>query len=455
MSEVVADFIRALREADVRVSPSEAIDAGETVATLGYSDRDLLREGLTLALAKSVPEKAHFDETFDRFFRFDIFTQPPAPTPSDAGAAEPAAPVASSQDEAAPDLLRLLEVSDRAELQTRLAAAAKVVDVDAIRYFTQRGQFVLRIMAQMGVGALDEAIAQARGGGSGEGGPGGTPRARELEALRETLRLEVRDYVERRLALFAGNAGRRLREDVLSTVRLANVDRRDLPLMRELVRKMARRLVALHSRRRKIARRGQLDIRRTIRANVATDGVMFNTVWKRRRLERPKIVALCDVSGSVSTFSTFLLMFLHSLHDVLPHVRSFAFSGAAGEVTDLFERESLDDALAQTLERWGGSSDYGQALEDFARAALDDIDHRTTVLVLGDARTNGREPRADILRKVSDRARRVIFLNPEPRSRWDTGDSMMRAYASACERTLVCASLRDLERVVTDLVRSA
>ena len=136
-------------------------------------------------------------------------------------------------------------------------------------------------------------------------------------------------------------------------------------------------------------------------------------------------------------------------------MRSFAFSGALGEVTDVFENSDFEQAMAQTLATWGGSSDYGEALTDFAALALDDIDHRTTVLVLGDARNNGRDPRLDILRKVQDRASRVIFLNPEPKSRWDTGDSVMRAYGSACERTLVCASLRDLEAVVTDLVRTA
>ena len=440
----------------MRVSPSEAIDAGETIAQIGYSDRVLLRDGLTLALAKSVPEKALFDETFDRFFRFDLFTEP-----SDAGPSSPsepsdaATPAGRQNSEAESDLLSVLEGGDRAELQARLAAAARAVGVDDIRYFTQRGQFALRIMQEMGVGALDDAIAQAQGGGAGDGGPGGTPRGAHLKAMREGLRLEVRDYVERRLALFAGNAGRRLREEVLTTVRLGNVDRRDLPLMRALVRKMAKRLVALHSRRRKVARRGHLDIRRTIRANVATDGVLFHTIWKQKRIDRPKVMALCDVSGSVATFSTFLLMFLHALHDVLPDVRSFAFAGALGEVTELFEDNEFEDAMAQTLARWGGSSDYGEALTDFAALALDDVDHRTTVLMLGDARNNGRDPRLDVLRKVQDRARRVIFLNPEPRSRWDTGDSVMRTYGSACERTLVCASLRDLETVVTDLMRTS
>lgn len=450
MSDTLAQFIRALREADVRVSPSESIDAGEALAVIGYADRGLLRDALGLALAKSAGEKRLFDESFDRFFRFDLFTEPNAPPEPSA----PAPPEGGSSGEGESDLLSVLQQGDRATLQMRLAQAAGQVGLDDIRLFTQRGQYVLRIMDAMGAAALDGAIAQAPSGGGAPGGSGGGPRA-ELEGMREALRLEVRDYVERRLALFAGNAGRRLREDILTTVRLANVERRDLPLMRDLVRRMSRRLVALHGRRRRIARRGHLDVRRTIRANVATDGVMFNTVWKRRRLDRPKVFALCDVSGSVANYSTFLLMFLHSLHEVIPDVRSFAFSGALGEVTELFERLPVERAVAEVVDLYGGSSDYGEALEGFARLALDDMDHRTTVLVLGDARTNGAEPRADILRTVSNRARRVIFLNPEPRARWNSGDSVMAAYGSACERALVCASLRDLEAVVTDIVRRA
>ena len=162
MSEVVADFIRALREADVRVSPSESIDAGETLATLGYSDRALLREGLTLALAKSVPEKRLFDETFDDFFKFDLFTEPnsDAAPPERSELAQGDTQTASTESSA---LLSILERGDRAELQARLAEAARKTDVDDIRYFTQRGMYVLRIMQDMGVGVLDDAIAAARG----------------------------------------------------------------------------------------------------------------------------------------------------------------------------------------------------------------------------------------------------------------------------------------------------
>ena len=151
----------------------------------------------------------------------------------------------------------------------------------------------------------------------------------------------------------------------------------------------------------------------------------------------------------------FLLMFLYSLNEVLPKVRSFAFSGRLGEVTDLFNEKDIEEAITETLrEHGGGSTDYGQALLDLEALALDDIDHRTTVIILGDARSNFGNPRSDVLDRIHDRARRVIWLNPEPRGLWDTGDSVMHRFRAHCDRTEVCASLRDLERVVSDLLRT-
>ena len=215
---------------------------------------------------------------------------------------------------------------------------------------------------------------------------------------------------------------------MLQQIRLSNVDFRDLKLMRELLRKMAKRLVALHSRRRKVARRGQLDVRRTIRANIDST-VLFHTVWKRKKIDRPKVMALCDVSGSVAAVARFLLMFLYSVQEVLPEVRSFCFSGKLGEVTEQFEKMDIEAAAEEAMRIYGGSSNYGQALADFEALALDDIDHRTTVLILGDARSNYSDPRADILREVHERARRVMFLNPEPRQFWRIGDSEMRRFS--------------------------
>ncbi|MEX1153501.1 VWA domain-containing protein, partial [Parvibaculum sp.] len=319
MTEVLGDFIRALRSADVRVSTSESIDAGRVVGLVGLDDRRTLRDALAQVLAKSEDEKAAFEETFDMFFAFDQFkSRPPAANDDRADAADgaeadggegedgspqqsgsPSAPGSGGmggepgEGEPAPatDLASLLERGDQAELQMALAEGARQAQLNRIRLFTQRGMFTRRIMELMGLDGLNAEIERRERDGNASG-------AERLAEAREGLRGQVRDYVEKQLEIFTANSGRQLREEVLAQVRLSNIDRSDMKIMRELVRKMAKRLIALHSRRKKVSRRGQLDIRRTIRANIEFDGLMFHTVWKRTKIDRPKVMAICDVSGS-------------------------------------------------------------------------------------------------------------------------------------------------------------
>jgi len=463
MTEVIGDFIRALRANDVRVSTSESIDAGEALGLVGFGSREVLRHALGAALAKSEDEERAFNETFDRFFAFDQFAEPaaaneassaqdPASGAQGGRAAAPGAPGGGGMGAPMPGhLADMLEKNDQAALQMALAEAARHVGLNQIRLFTQRGRYTREIMEEMGLDGLSTLIEslEAQGGEAAR-------RAERLGEARAQLREQVRDYVEKQLQLFTKNSGRQLREDMLSRMRLTNVDRSDARILRGLVQKMSKRLVALHARRKKIDRRGQLDVRRTIRANIEFGGLMFHTVWKRTKVDRPKVIAVCDVSGSVAQVARFLLMFLYSLQEVLPKVRSFVFSNRLGEVTDEFGRETIEEAIKLALRDYGGgSTDYGRALRDLEALAMDDIDHRTTVLILGDARSNFGDPRADILKKIHARAKRVIWLNPESRTLWGTGDSEMRRLSPYCDRAVTCASIRDLERVVSELLRSA
>jgi uncharacterized protein with von Willebrand factor type A (vWA) domain len=185
------------------------------------------------------------------------------------------------------------------------------------------------------------------------------------------------------------------------------------------------------------------------------DDAIFDLHWKSQKVDRPKVFAICDVSGSVASYAAFMLMFLYSLDEVLPRVRSFAFSSELGEVSTLFAANELDDAIALTLRQYGGgSTDYAQAFSDFRRLCLDDIDKRSTVIILGDGRNNNADARGDILKEIYDRARRVIWLNPEARSLWNTGDSEMRHLAPYCHQVEECGTLAQLERVVSRLLRS-
>lgn len=470
MTEVLGDFIRALRAADIRVSTSESIDAGNVVGLVGLGEREILRHALSQVLAKSEDEKQAFRETFDRFFAFDQFKAKPESATAEREESEREPGSGESQHgsggmpgpggggtegqpsggaPAPEDLIAMLESGDQAALQMALAEAARQAQLNRIRLFTQRGMYTRRMMEIMGLDGLNDEIERRE-----RADPAGAQR---LADARDALREQVRDYVEKQLEIFTANAGRQLREEVLSQVRLGNIDRSDMKIMRTLVAKMAKRLVALHSRRKKVEKRGQLDMRRTIRANVEFDGLFFHTIWKQQKIDRPKVMAICDVSGSVAQVARFLLMFLYSLQEVLPRVRSFAFSGQLGETTELFESErKIDEALTKVLRDFGGgSTDYGQAFVDFERLALDDVDHRTTVLILGDARSNYGNPRGDILKKIHARARRVIWLNPEPKSLWNSGDSEMKRLAPYCDTAKACASLKDLERVISELLRHA
>ena len=346
-------------------------------------------------------------------------------------------------------LEELYKNSDKTSLMTAMALAARDANLQDIKLFTQVGMFTRKIFDEMGLETLNNDIFQASRQGD-------IKRESELKNIRESLRLEIRDYVENQVKLRTTNAGKQLREDALSQMRLTQADKSDYQIMSGIIKKMARRLISVHSRRKRKSQRGVLDIRSTIRANQEYDGILFETIWKKTKVDRPKIVALCDVSGSVANVSRFFLMFLHSLTEILPNVRTFAFSNKAGEVTDLFENKDIEVAAAETLLlNGGGSTDYGQAFVDLEGLLENNIDRKTTVIILGDARSNYGDPRCDVLKTIQEKSKRILFLNPEPKSVWGTGDSEMLRFVPYCSKSKVCSSLFDLERVVDDMLRSS
>ena len=344
-------------------------------------------------------------------------------------------------------LLEMVENRDTAALQSAMADAATRVGLANAKLFTQQGMFSRRILEQMGLSEFDRQLREM-----GEGGE--TARADALKAGRAQLFDAVFEFVERQIAMRTKNAGRLLREDALSRIRLTNLDKSDMKIMRGLIQRLAKRLASRHSRRRKKAQRGMLDIRRTMRANVAYDGNLFELAWRRTKIDRPKLIVLCDVSGSVAAVSRFFLMFLYSLDEVMPKTRSFVFSNRAGEISDMMKTGDMDQVMEGALREYGGgSTDYGMSLMDLAEATLDDIDKKTTVMILGDARSNYGDPGHLVLKEMHERAARVIWLNPEAESSWGTGDSEMKKLGAYCTHTKVCNSVKHVERVLDDLLR--
>ena len=449
MVDFLRDFIHILRSSDLRVSTSESIDAMNVVSKIGFNNKSLLRDSLSFSLAKTLREKEIFNECFDNFFKENYMNLKHNELTQEKLEEDIELEELNNLEKKQKNLEELYKNSDKTSLMTAMALAARDANLQDIKLFTQVGMFTRKIFDEMGLETLNNDIFQASRQGN-------TERESELKNIRESLRLEIRDYVENQVKLRTTNAGKQLREDALSQMRLTQADKSDYQIMSGIIKKMARRLISVHSRRKRKSQRGMLDIRSTIRANQEYDGILFETIWKKTKVDRPKIVALCDVSGSVANVSRFFLMFLHSLTEILPNVRTFAFSNKAGEVTDLFENKDIEVAAAETLLlNGGGSTDYGQAFVDLEGLLENNIDRKTTLIILGDARSNYGDPRCDVLKTIQEKSKRILFLNPEPKSVWGTGDSEMLRFVPYCSKSKVCSSLFDLERVVDDMLRSS
>jgi uncharacterized protein with von Willebrand factor type A (vWA) domain len=470
MQSNLVSFIQLLRTHDVRVSPAESLDAVDVATVLGYSDRSLLRDGLAMTLAKTPEEEVIFMQCFERFFSAKLSdfsateaeNTPDQDTPaasiegaqeadnSDAADVSPLE-VAAQEDPAVQalmesPLMQALVQNDRNELTVAMTRAGERVGLQQIQMFTQKGQFTRKILDELGEEHIRNAVIELERADN--------PALPELQRYRDILRQQVRDYVEREYLLHAQGKTRQFMDEILSKTRLNNIEHMYLHKVHELVRKMAKKLAARHSRKRRQLKRGQLNMGKTIRKGIPNDGLMFNTYWRQVRKEKPQILAVCDVSGSVAAYAKFLLLFLYSLQDVLPKVRSFAFSSHLGEVSDFFDEYPVEKAIELVNWKYGGATDYGNSLMDFAKLALDDINSNTTVIILGDARNNNGDPKLDILQGIYQRARQVIWLNPESRRAWGTGDSEMLRYQSACHFSAECNNLKQLERIVDQLLKS-
>ena len=449
MREQLHRFFRAARGAGVRVSPAESIDAMKAVAEVGFSDRGILRDSLLLTLAKSEAEKQALGDCFDLFFsqpgiKDEITAHDAAEDAnSQTSASEPEGAGAPSPDLG--DLAEMLLSRDRNAIAAAMANAAGAAALSDIRYFTQRGIFSTRILDALGIARLRDDLDALTSTDP--------TQAERLAAALQALRENVRDTVSQALLLYGREETENLRHEILRNAPLARLERRQIEDMKALIRSIARRLRERYSKPRKRKRRGHLDIRRTLRRNAGWGGVPFLTSWKRRHRDRPKIVALCDVSGSVAQVSDFFLLLIHSLHEVVDDVRSFAFSGHLIEVSDILDSQPPEQAMGEIMSKVGfGSSDYGGSLLDFEKGFIQAVTPKTTIIVLGDARTNNLDPRADILRRLSERSKRLVWLNPEGRMAWGWGDSEMPRYAAFCSVVRQCATARQLERAVSDIV---
>jgi len=454
--EVLLGFVEELRALGVPVSLTEAIDAAASLRHVRLARRAELRGALAATLVKSAEHLAAFERAFDAYFS-------PAP---DAGRRLACAAPGGGAEDLAPAVRRALASGEAAELAALARLAVALAGLEPGRpvgpsYYVDRALRVLDLDGALAflraAGRLDDALARLE---ADLGSLGARLRVEELRRRAATLRRLVEDEVRRALVAERGGAAlaRELRRPLLADVDFAHASAQELAAMRRAVAPLARALAARLARRRRHARLGPLDYRATIRRSLSTGGVPVDVRHRPPRVARPEIVVLADVSGSVAAFARFTLQLLYALASQFSGVRTFVFVDGLDEVTRVFRRAgSIGEALATlALEADAcgpeGHSDYGRALavfhERYARGALSG---RTTVIVAGDARSNYHPPRDDLLADIRRRARRVVWLNPEPRAYWGSGDSVIARYAQHCDALFECRNLRQLQAAVAAL----
>jgi uncharacterized protein with von Willebrand factor type A (vWA) domain len=444
----LVEFAAELRSEGVGSGTAELLDAVAVLEQIEWTDPADFREALAATLAKSQEDRRLFELVFERFFF---------------RAAEAAAIVEGIKEGGAGGVAggEGGEV-DLETLRKQIAAALR-----------DGSESAMRDLARLAIAAFGRA-----GNGSGVIGVD-VQRIRRALGLRAEPQLELPEDDPRRngvpreqLRRFEALLRRELergqieRTSTLPPARPLNeLDRalpsgplQDLAAVHRVVAQLKRRLKTSGQETRGHRRHAHVDVRRTMRASLQTGGVPVELRFKPQRPRRPEIYVLCDVSTSVTSASVFFLSVLHALHDSFRKMRSFVFIERISEVTGVFDRERDFRAVSEAIGRdagvadVSGYTDYGRVWTEFRALVEDDLHPRATVIVLGDARTNGRDPRADIFAEVAARAGRTFWLNPEPRLYWNYGDSVIATYEQHCQ-AFECWTTSQLETFVKALTR--
>ncbi|WP_043630179.1 vWA domain-containing protein [Nonomuraea candida] len=424
-------FVHALREAGVPVSVAEGLDAANALRAIELADRESLRAAYAATLVKKPAYRPGFDVLFDLWF--------PATTTGLGAAGRAAAridPMTAEVKELRAYLAELLTGSTEPEL--RAFAQAMVERFGRQEAGPGRQNWfsysVLRALSPetLMAGILREVLQGHERGGLAEK----TARRRVNAGIRRFEEAVATD-VRRRIAEDAGieRIARSAVRPPLDQVDFLRITKADLARLRREVHPLARRLAARLTIRHRKGRRGRLDFRRTVRASLQSGGVPLTTHFKPPRPHKPELVVLCDTSDSVSSFAHFTLLLTYALREQFTKVRAFGFVDTVDEITRFFlPGADVVEAMTRLANEADmvrfGRTNYGHSLERFAERYGDAIGPKTSLLILGDARSNYQPPALDVLKSLASRARHAYWLNPEPRAQWDTGDSVAGDYGT-------------------------
>ena len=458
MEDRIVRFISALRAAGVRVSLAESQDAWRAIEQLGVRDRDTFRLSLRSTLIKDAESFPTFEELFERYF--GAFA-PPLLDPQSGLSPEQQQQLQEALQELlrelARDLQQLLQwlLNGQQPSQEDLETLAQQAGLDQLSPQSpgQAQRAARRLLALLDWAQLQELLEQLW---EMLAEAGMDPQT--IEQLRQQV-AENQARLQQQLADFAGQRleDRRLeaaqrrppRQDLLERS-FSSLSPAEMEQLREQVRRLAARLRTRAALRQKRGKQGKLDPKATLRANLRYSGVPFEMRFRQRRL-KPKLVVLLDVSTSMRPVAEFFLRLLYEVQDQVQKTRSFAYIDHLEDVTPDLVAHPIDQAVTVVLTKLPPgyyNTDLGACLRQFEARYLDTVDHRTTLIVLGDGRNNYNDPALDTFSRLSRRARRLIWLNPEYPAQWGTGDSDMLAYAPHCNELYQVRNLAQLAAAI-------
>jgi uncharacterized protein with von Willebrand factor type A (vWA) domain len=472
---LLGDFIAELRAAGIPVSMSEHVDAARAVQVIDLSDRALVKSSLAATLVKDGDHMPVFSTAFEVFFSnrsfesvAELMDDETSSLEGAAGASGPGeargegggASSSMSAAELADLLFRALREGNRADL--RRAAAEAVTRYAGVEPGRPVGgtYYLYRTLRNLELDALEHRLSEASLAEQPTSDALAERLSRdEAHARIEQLKAEIEREIRERLVEDRGAEAlaKSVRKPLPEDIDVMHANREEMAQLERALRPLSRKLAVRLARRRRRRRRGPVDLRHTVRRSLSTGGVPIDLRFKPPRPAKPEIIVIADISGSVASFARFTLHLVHAISSQFSKVRSFVFVDGLDEVSRLFE--GVDDP-AEAVARinaeadviaFDGHSDYGRAFLTFHERFADQLTKRSTILILGDARNNYHQAHVEVIADLKYRAKAVYWLNPEPTSYWNSGDSIVSQYAPYCERVVECRTLRQLEAFVGEL----
>jgi hypothetical protein len=477
MLELLSGFIQELREAGLPVSLTENLDAMEAVQHIPIEDRDAFKYALAATLVKNHAHWRAFETLFEVYFslrgkeyaldpdELDDFLDhlEDGETPDLPGAGQDGAGGSQmSPEELAEMLYQSLMRGDQGMM--RAVARQSVKRFAGMEPGRPVGgtYYLYRTLRQLDLDSVMERLMQQAHQDAPEDLSPLEERLEkdEYEHRIDELKKEIEAEIRRRLVADRGveAMAKTLRKPLPEDVDFMHASREEMANLRRAIYPLTRRLAVRLARKRRHGRKGPLDFRSTVRHSLSYGGVPAEPKFRYPKPSKPEIFVIADISGSVAAFARFTLHLVYAISNQFSKVRAFVFIDGLDEVTRFFEQtEDIADAVHRVNTEadvvWvDGHSDYGHAFEVFWQEYGKDVGPKTTVMILGDARNNYHSSQSWIIKEMEHRARHVYWLNPEPRSYWNTGDSIVGEYGIHCDGVFECRNLRQLEGFVDHLV---